>query len=110
MKDAIFLGDSLKAIRAFPEDARRTAGRQIGRVQRGAEPIDWKPFPTIGPNVREIRIRESGGAFRVIYQATLADVVVVISAFEKKSQKTPRLEIEKARSRLRAFLQKEPGT
>jgi phage-related protein len=55
--------------------------------------------------VREIRIRESGGAFRVIYHATLADMVVVISAFEKKSQKTPKLEIEKARSRLRAFVQ-----
>ena len=83
MKDAVFLGDSLKAIRAFPEDARRMAGRQIGRVQRGAEPIDWKPFPSIGPNVREIRIRESTGAFRVIYQATLADTVVIISAFER---------------------------
>jgi phage-related protein len=86
------------------------AGRQIGRMQRGAEPIDWKSFPGIGPNVREIRIRESGGAFRVSYQATLADAVVIISAFEKKSQKTPKLEIEKARSRLRAFLQKEPRT
>ena len=47
------------------------AGRQIRRVQQGEEPIDWKPFPSIGPNVREIRIRESGGAYRVIYQATL---------------------------------------
>src|SRR5687767_15902099 len=104
MKDAVFLGDSLKAIRAFPEDARRMAGRQIGRVQWGDEPIDWKPFPSIGPNVREIRIREMGGAFRVIYQATLADVVGVISAFEKKSQETPKHEIEKARSKLRDFL------
>jgi phage-related protein len=110
MKDAVFLGDSLKAIREFPEDARRMAGRQIARVQRGAEPIDWKPFPSVGPNVREIRIRESGEAFRVIYQATLADMVVVISAFEKKSQKTPKHEVEKARSRLRAFLRKGPKT
>jgi len=106
MKEAVFLGDTLKVIREFPEDARRMAGRQIGRVQRGDEPIDWKPFPTIGPNVREIRIRESGGTFRVIYQATLADVVVVISAFEKKTQKTPKHEIEKARRRLRAVMRK----
>lgn len=105
MKDAIFLGDTLKVIREFPEDARRVAGRQIRRVQEGDEPIDWKPFPSVGPNVAEIRIRESGGAFRVIYQATLLDVVVVISAFEKKSQKTPKHEIEKARARLRAFIQ-----
>ena len=110
MKEAVFLGDTLKAIRAFPEDARRMAGRQIGRVQRGGEPSDWKPFPEIGPNVREIRIRDSGGAFRVIYQATLADVVVVISAFEKKTRKTPKHEIEKARMRLRTFMQKESRT
>jgi phage-related protein len=95
-------------MRAFPDDARRMAG-QIGRVQRGAEPIDWKPFPGIGPHVREIRIRESGGAFRVIYQATLADAVVIISAFEKKSQETPKYEIEKARLRLRASFRRSQG-
>ena len=107
MKETVFLGDTLKAIRAFPEGARRMAGRQIRRVQQGEEPIDWKPFPSIGPNVREIRIRESGGAYRVIYQATLADIVLVISAFEKKSQKTPKHEVEKARRRLKAFMQQE---
>lgn len=47
---------------------------------------------------------------RVIYQATLADIAVIISAFEKKSQKTPKHEVEKARSRLRAFLRKGPKT
>ncbi len=107
MKETVFLGDTLKAIRAFPEGARRMAGRQIRRVQQGEEPIDWKPFSSIGPNVREIRIRESGGACRVIYQATLADIVLVISAFEKKSQKTPKHEVEKARTRLKAFMQQE---
>ncbi len=105
MKETVFLGDTLKAIRAFPEGARRMAGRQIRRVQQGEEPIDWKPFSR--PNVREIRIRESGGAYRVIYQATLADIVLVISAFEKKSQKTPKHEVEKARRRLKAFMQQE---
>jgi phage-related protein len=107
MKDAVFLGDTLRVVREFPEKARRMAGRQIRRVQQGDEPIDWKPFSSIGPNVREIRIRESGGAFRVIYQATLADVVLVISAFEKKTQRTSRHEIEKARTRLRAYMQRE---
>ena len=106
MKDAVFL----ETIRGFPEDARKTAGHQIRRVQRGDDPADWKPISSIGPNVREIRIREAGGAFRVIYQATLAEIVVIISAFEKKSQKTPKHEIETARSRLRAFLQKGPRT
>jgi phage-related protein len=40
--------------------------------------------------VREIRIREPRGAFRVIYQAVLEDVVLVLNAFQKKTQKTPQ--------------------
>ena len=70
----------------------------------GFEPTDWKPFPAIGPGVKEIRIRERSGAFRVIYQATLADVVLVLNAFQKKAQKTPLHEIEKARDRLTEYL------
>ncbi|HWA50863.1 MAG TPA: type II toxin-antitoxin system RelE/ParE family toxin [Dongiaceae bacterium] len=91
---------------ASPDDARRTAGYQIGRVQRGKEPDDWKPFPAIGANVREIRIRESSGAFRVIYQATLPEAVLILSAFQKKTQKTPQREIEKARARLNDYLKR----
>ncbi|HEY1385175.1 MAG TPA: type II toxin-antitoxin system RelE/ParE family toxin [Dongiaceae bacterium] len=89
----------------FPR-TRDDGRRQIRRVQQGQEPVDWKPVPAIGPNVKEIRIRESGGAFRVIYQATMADVVVVIGAFRKKTQKTPQHEIQKARARLGAFLRR----
>jgi phage-related protein len=107
MKEAVFLGDALKALRAFPADARRMAGRQIDRVQRGQEPGDWKPLSTIGSGVREIRIKERSGAFRVIYLATLPDVVLVIAAFRKTSQKTPKGAVDKARDRLRAFLQEE---
>ncbi len=58
---------------------------------------------TVGPVVREIRIREAAGAFRVIYLAALGDSVVVIHAFQKKTQQTPQRDIELAESRLRAW-------
>ncbi len=58
---------------------------------------------TVGPGVREIRIREAFGAFRVIYLATVGDRVVVIHAFQKKTQQTPQKDIELAASRLRAW-------
>jgi len=103
-KRAIFLGDTKRVIAAFPKDARREAGYQLDFVQGGDEPADWKPFPAIGPGVKEIRIRERSGAFRVIYQASLADVVLVLNAFQKKTQKTPLHEIEKARDRLNEYL------
>jgi phage-related protein len=107
-RKAVFLGDTKRIIREFPDGARREAGFQIRRVELGLEPNDCKPFSSIGPGVREIRIRERGGAFRVIYQATLPDAVLVLSAFQKKAQNTPQYEIEKARDRLKAYL-KERG-
>lgn len=53
--------------------------------------------------MREIRIREDGGAFRILYVAQLADAVVVLHAFEKKAQKTPKRDLDLASDRLRAF-------
>jgi phage-related protein len=101
VKHAEFLGTALKDLKAFPDDARKDAGFQIDRVQRGRDPSDWKPMPNIGPGVREIRIREASGAFRVIYLANLRDRIVVLHAFQKKSQKTAQTDIDIAASRLR---------
>src|SRR5260370_41881819 len=96
MKLVSFLGDSLDAIPSFPEGARRETGFQIDRVQRGLDPDDWKPMRTIGSGVREIRIRDAAGAFRVIYIATPADAVYVLHAFPKKSRPTARRDLDVA--------------
>jgi phage-related protein len=75
----------------------------LEQVQHGENPVDWKPMKIIGPGVREIRIREASGAFRVIYLANLPDRVLVLHAFEKHTQQTPRREIEVAARRLKAW-------
>lgn len=106
MKQILFLGDSLDRLRDFPDDARSDAGHQLNEVQNGNDPDDWKPIKTVGPSVREIRIREDSGAFRIIYLATLPDAVLVLHAFQKKTQATPQRDIELATSRLRAWRQK----
>ena len=59
--------------KASAGDARREAGHELYQVQKGLDPSDWKPMPTIAAGVREIRIRDSIGAYRVIYIATRAD-------------------------------------
>lgn len=69
MKAVVFLGDSLDRIREFPEQARRQAGLELRQVQHGFDPSDWKPMKSVGPGVREIRVRDSAGAFRVLYVA-----------------------------------------
>lgn len=43
---------------------------------------------SIGAGVREIRVRDGDGAFRVIYVAKLSDAIYVLHCFQKKSQRT----------------------
>ncbi len=99
MKQVIFEGNSLETIRAFPNNARQRTGYEIDRVQRGLEPLNWKPIATIGPSVREIRV-QLGVQYRIIYIAKFGDKVHILHGFQKKSQKTPKLDIELARKRL----------
>ena len=98
MKPVAWLGDSLVRLRGFPAECMREAGYQLGKVQTGREPSDWKPMPSIGLGVNELRIR-IGGAFRVIYVAKFEEAVYVLHAFQKKSQRTGRLDIELAKRR-----------
>jgi phage-related protein len=101
-----FLGASLSALRNFPSDARRVAGFQLDRVQRGLDPLDWKPLPSVGPGVREIRVRERSGSFRVMYAAGISTsrAVIVLHCFRKTTRKTSRLDLDIARSRYRALM------
>jgi phage-related protein len=103
MKPISFRGNSLDDLRQFPLNARE-AGYQIDRVQNGLEPSDWKPMNSVGQGVKEIRIRDADGAFRVIYLAKLADAVHVLHCFQKKTEKTTEADIELARKRFRALM------
>ena len=106
LKPIAFCGDSLDELRAFPEAARQEAGFQLYRVQRGLDPAAWKPMTTIGRGVREVRIRDEAGPFRVIYIATFAEAVYVLHAFQKKTQRTARRDLDVAASRLRELMRR----
>jgi len=100
MRPVRFLGNSLQCLREFPEDARHDAGYQLDKVQRGEQPHDFKPMPSIGKGVEEIRVTDDSGAYRVIYLARRADAVYVLHAFQKKTQATSRKDIDTAKRRL----------
>lgn len=104
-----FRGRALDDLRAFPIEARRAAGHQIDRVQRGRDPDDWKPMQSIGAGTREIRIREADGAFRVIYVAKFGDAVFVLHCFRKATRRTTQSDIVLAKRRY-AELLKELGS
>lgn len=103
-KPVEFLGDALEALRSFPLQARRATGFQLDKVQRGLEPDDWKPLATIGAGVREIRIRDEAGAFRVVYVAKLVDAIYVLHCFQKKTQRTSKSDIDLATDRYKALI------
>jgi phage-related protein len=109
LKPVEFRGGSLDDLRAFPPAARREAGHQLDQVQRGLDPDDWKPMQTIGQGVREIRIRENRGAYRVIYVARFGDAIYVLHCFEKKSRATSRVDISLAAARYRDLLMELRG-
>jgi phage-related protein len=101
MKPIRFVGDAMAELRAFPQAVRQDAGYPLHRVQAGDRPADFKPMPTIGKGVEELRVRDATGAWRVIYTARLTDAVYVLHAFQKKSQRTARANIEVAQKRFK---------
>ena len=103
MKPVAWLGDSYARVKAFDPPARHEIGLQLMLVQLGEEPTDWKPMGSIGTGVAEIRVLV-GNAHRLIYVAKFAEAVYVLHAFQKKSRKTSRLDIELARLRFRRLI------
>jgi phage-related protein len=102
-KPLYWLGDSLEALKTFSEAAKREAGHQLNRVQDGFEPNDWKPMTTVGVGVREVRIKTEK-AYRVIYVAKFFEGVYVLHAFDKKTQRTSKADLDLATARYKSLL------
>jgi phage-related protein len=104
MKPIEFRGTALDDLRGFPPSAMREAGYQLDRVQHGLQPDDYKPMPSIGQGVTELRIWDEAGTFRVVYLAKLADAVYVLHCFQKKTQQTAKRDIDLAQKRLKDLM------
>lgn len=102
-KELRWIGDSLDVIKTFPEEARRSAGHQLGLIQAGLEPPDWKPMESVGAGVREIRIRAET-SYRVLYVAKFSEAVYVLHAFVKKTQKTSKKDLDLSADRYKALI------
>mgnify|MGYP000591116457 CR=1 FL=1 len=104
-KKNVFIGRSLKDIKNFPLSAKRETGFQLDRVQNGNTTFDWKPMPTIGSGVQEIRIKEDNGIFRIIYVAKFEGKVYVLHAVQKKTQKTTNFDLDIAKKAYKEVLE-----
>jgi phage-related protein len=94
---AVFIGSSSDAIKKFPRETQKEIGWQLQAVQNGLNPEDWKPMPSIGSGVKELRIHQMI-EYRVTYVAHFPEAVYVLNAFEKKSQRTAQRHINAART------------
>jgi phage-related protein len=103
-KEIRWVGSAYDDLFAFPKTPRKEAGFQLGRVQAGLDPTDWKPFDEVGAGTREIRIRDAKGIFRVMFVAKFEDAVYVLHCFQKKTQATTKQDKEIATARYRAVV------
>jgi phage-related protein len=104
MKPVEFRGTALRDLRDFPNTAMRDAGHQLDKVQRGLEPDDFKPMPSIGAGAMELRIWDETGTFRVVYAAKFEDAIYVLHCFQKKTPQTAQKDIELASKRFKQLL------
>ena len=97
-------GQAYGDLLSFPKAPRKEAGFQLGKVQAGLEPGDWKPFDEVGSGTREIRIGDASGIFRVMYVAKFEEAVYVLHCFQKKTQATSKQDKDIATARDRAVV------
>jgi phage-related protein len=108
-KQIRWVGSSYDDLLAFPKDARKEAGFQLGKIQAGLEPADWKPFDDVGAGTREIRIRDTSGIFRVMYVAKFEEAVYVLHLLPQENSSDQQAGQSNCRSALSCCGQREEG-
>ena len=85
-KEIRWIGSSYVDILDFPlASEKKEAGFQLGKVQTGLDPDDWKPFGKVGSGTREIRLGDANGIYRVMYVAKFEEAIYVLHCFQKKN-------------------------
>ncbi len=108
-KEIRWVGSAYADLLAFPKAPRKQAGFQLGKVQAGLDPTDWKPFDELGAGTREIRISDAQGIFRVMLVAKFEEAVYVLHCFQKKTQATAKHDKDIAAARYRAVVSARKG-
>lgn len=103
-KEIRWVGSSYNDLLELSAEVKKKAGFQLGRVQAGLEPEDWKPFDDVGAGVKEIRVKDSQGIYRVMYVAKFEEAVYVLHCFQKKTEATSKSDKHIAETRYRAVV------
>jgi phage-related protein len=100
-----WFGDAKEVLSSFPPEVKSVLGYSLRRLQKGLLPdCDARRMESIGKGVWELKTADERTWYRVIYLTRIGDALFVLHAFEKKSRKTGRRDLEIAKSRLRQAL------
>jgi len=97
--DVVFEGNSLSVIRGFPAAVRENLGADLRRLQNGERPLDSGSMAPALSAVFELRDQDKATWYRVLY-VKMGGVVYVLHCFTKKTNQTPKGDIEIGRKRL----------
>jgi phage-related protein len=108
MKDVIYVGDSLKVITGFPDKAKQRILTLLDGIKYDVmpHPKEFKYIPAIGMGTYELRVKVNI-QYRVFYVTKLKKGIYVLHAFTKKTQKTPKKDIEVGVKRYKAIIEYE---
>jgi phage-related protein len=110
LRPLVWMGDSRKNIREFPEDVRASVGYALQLVQAGETPLEAKPFKGVGSGVYEIVKRYDTDTYRAVYAVKIGETIYVLHAFQKKSKKgikTPQADIDLIKQRYKDAVARE---
>lgn len=103
MNKIIYWSSTRRVIeKQFTKTAKIRLVAELDRLVRGMAPNNFKPMHTIGRGAEELRIwDDQKRTYRVIYTVRIKGYVFIIDAFEKKTQRTEKRDIDRAKNRLR---------
>lgn len=102
LRPLVWLGNSLRNLRAFPAEAKKIIGDELQLIQFGGMPRDAKPFKGVGSGVFELALRHDAEAYRTVLAVQLGRNIYVLHAFQKKSKKgiaTPKPDVDLIKQR-----------
>lgn len=108
IRPLIWLGDSKKKIKSFPDAVKKLIGDELQIIQFGGMPKDAKPFKGLGSGVFEIAIKYDKDAYRCVQALQLGKYIYILHAFQKKSKKgikTPQQDLDLIKKRYQEAIQ-----
>lgn len=101
--DVVVISQCQRELKEFPPDVLGEVLDCLARLRSGlvlSMPLS-RPMPSVGKGIHELRLRDRGNQYRVVYVFTKGSAIYLVHAFSKKTQQTPQKNIETALIRIK---------